>query len=307
MNSLIFRNVHLRYADLRRKDESMPFARLHLTADLSSVICEAMGWEMPGDGQSDGSLIGKLTCSHLVLTPNEKGLRARELQIECSDCGDFKFVGVKDDDGEITDTELRFIVRTNQESAIGLIEQYWRSVGESDAQMKLSYEKEPKQMPLAAATQESDAEPTLIDATAQNSTSDEGENEEVTTPDSPTVEERRYPGSGNGCEACLLVRECEGGYQADYMVRFTVGTRDSRPADLDSTPVCESEHQAVAGAARNCFEFCGEIIAKHESGNTRVTVRHRNEAQKLRNWLAPFMETQPGLPMQDEQAEVVIQ
>jgi hypothetical protein len=40
MNTLIFRNVHIRYADLRRKDESMPFTRLHLTSDLSSTICE---------------------------------------------------------------------------------------------------------------------------------------------------------------------------------------------------------------------------------------------------------------------------
>lgn len=327
MNTLIFRNVHIRYADLRRKDESMPFTRLHLTSDLSSTICEAMDWEMPGDGQSDGSLIGKLTASHLILTPNEKGLKLKEIQIECSEAGDFKFVCTKDDEGEVTGTELRFILRSNQADAITIVNEYWRAVGESDAQMRLSYQKEPVQAKLEIAPAKKaadDEQPTLIDAREVAERINErlaadGATAELVTEDgevlatfgeaAPTIEELRYPGSGNGCEAALIWRECEGGFQADYMVRFTVGTRDSRAAQLDGAPIRMSMHQAISGAATRLFEFCGEIIAKHESGNTRVTVRMRNEAQKLRNWLPQYTESQPGLAMKDEQTaeEVVIQ
>lgn len=141
--TITFRNVHLRYYDGRRKDESAPFVRLHLTADYSKPVAEAMGWpETIGDGVTDGSLSGRMAAVALILTPNDKMLKSRELQIECSEVSDFRFVAEKDEDtGRVVSAELRFIARSNQKGAAALLEDYWHAVGAEDAQMKLSYTK----------------------------------------------------------------------------------------------------------------------------------------------------------------------
>lgn len=165
LNTMVFRGVTLRYFDGRRKEESMPFVRLHLTADVSVPVFEEMQWAI-GEGVTSGKLSGRLSCSHLILTPNEKGLKQYELQLEIAEASDFDFVapGAEPEEGAAKQTKLRFIVRSNQADAAARVEAFWRGVGASDSQLRLSYQREPQQQTLAAAAEESSSDDEFANA-----------------------------------------------------------------------------------------------------------------------------------------------
>ena len=142
MSSIIFRGAIIRYADLRFETEGGIFARLHLQADLSGPVCEEMGWGEIPDGVTSAKLTGKLTGRNMILTPADKALRLQEIQMECSDVGDFAIVPTKSDDGEVDGYRLNFIARSQEPAAIAKVEQYRRVVGASPAALKVTYEQQ---------------------------------------------------------------------------------------------------------------------------------------------------------------------
>ena len=137
--SILFRGAVIRYADLRFEKEGGVFARLHIQADLSGPVCETLAWGEIPEGVSTAKLIGKLTGRHLVLTPNDKALRQHEIQMECTDIGDFAAVTEKDDQGEVNGYRLNFIARSSEVGAIAKVEQYRRTIGSGDAALKVAY------------------------------------------------------------------------------------------------------------------------------------------------------------------------
>jgi hypothetical protein len=166
MDSIIFRNARIRYVDLRRDDEAGIFTRVHLSSDLSGPIEQQMGWGEIPEGCTSAKLAGVLQCRHFVLTPTDKALQQHEIQMECSQVGDFNVAGIKDDEGELTGYDLRFILRTIENGATGILENYLRTVGGAPAALKVSYEVQEtlpeteteKQLPLAAAEPSEDDE-----------------------------------------------------------------------------------------------------------------------------------------------------
>lgn len=147
MQKLIFRGALIRYVDLRQDDEAGLFRRIHFTADLSDTVCEAMEWGEPSEGLTQGKLLGELTATHLILTPNSKQLRQHELQLDVNEVSDFQFFRVKGDDGESTRTELRFIARSVSKGAGALLENYMELIGKGMGQLRIAYEKQEK-LPL---------------------------------------------------------------------------------------------------------------------------------------------------------------
>jgi hypothetical protein len=138
--SLTFRNVHIRFFDVRRKKDGPPFIRIHLSADLSAPIRTAMGWSI-GEGQDRGNFGATVKCTHLMLSPNQLPLLVggREIQIGCDDASDFGFVERIDKDGSSKGIDLLFVVRSTDPEACAKLDDYWRATGDIDSQMKLAY------------------------------------------------------------------------------------------------------------------------------------------------------------------------
>ncbi len=161
MPSILFRGAFLRHAVLQDDEEAGAFRRIHFTADFSDPVRQHMGWDDLPDGLTSGKLSGELNGTHLVLTPNGKDLKRHELQISCSQVNDFQVFRVKNDDGETTRTELRFIVRSNQPGAMALIEAYKEAIGRGVGVLKIAHE---KQEDLPFESEESkDDQPVLKD------------------------------------------------------------------------------------------------------------------------------------------------
>lgn len=138
MPQILFRGTTLRYIDLRR-DEGGSFTRLHLTADYSEPVQEAMGWEPIPESVTTCKLSGKINAVSMVLTPTDKALQRNEIQMEASEVGDFTLAPTKDDEGSITGHELRFVLRTNESAAWAALGQYFVTIGQGTAALKVTF------------------------------------------------------------------------------------------------------------------------------------------------------------------------
>jgi len=150
--TIIFRGVVLKHFDGRQSpDGATFFTRMNLSAEFSDTVRENMDWDDPGDCIKPGSpakLTGELLGHNFILTPGDKRLKDKELQLGIKDVTDFQVITLKDDEGEPSGRQLRFQVRTEEDGAAALCEQYVRSVGRHEGQLKISYIPQPKQEPL---------------------------------------------------------------------------------------------------------------------------------------------------------------
>lgn len=157
MSTVTFRGSTIRYIDVRREEAGL-FTRLHLTADFSAPVCQVMKWEaLMSDGVDSAKLSGELIASHFVMTPADKKLAAaNETQMNCSDVGDFKFVRkAADEDGNGGRDELRFILRTREKGAAGILADIWDRIGEAPCALKVTYS---AQMALGETAEASDSD-----------------------------------------------------------------------------------------------------------------------------------------------------
>jgi hypothetical protein len=145
--SIVFRGTHIRYFD-GRQEEGGAFVRIHLTAEFSEPVMEAMDWEEPGSSVTDAKLDGELHGTHLILTPGDKLLSRSEIQFDIRSAEDFKVVTVTE--GDSKRRELRFIVRSSADGVAALVDQYIRVVGTHQGVLKISYVKQ-EQLPLQDA------------------------------------------------------------------------------------------------------------------------------------------------------------
>lgn len=145
MSTLVFRGVFLRHFDFR-KEEAGWYVRMHLTAEYSSVVADAMDWPtIPPEGVNAGDLDGELVAQSLEFVPNEKGMKSHRLEIDVNQVSDFQFVRVTEDDS--TRVELRFKARSPVDGAEGILGAFARRVGQSCSQLTVSYHKQ-ENLPL---------------------------------------------------------------------------------------------------------------------------------------------------------------
>lgn len=164
MPTIIFRGAVIRHADLRFDDEAGGFFRIHLTAEWTAPVREAMAWEEVPDWVDRAKLVGLIAARHLILTPNGRELKQHELQIDISEVSDFQLVRMYDEEGQPKRSELRFVARGTQRDAMALIEAYRHAVGRSPGQLKVTHEVQDKlelgeeQAPVVAGAIASKAE-----------------------------------------------------------------------------------------------------------------------------------------------------
>lgn len=168
METIQFRGVKIRYFDERRESETGLFTRIHLSADPSDPVFEAMGWEKIPDCIGSGKLTGSLVARDLVLTPVDPALRKQAFQLTCIEVSDFFLARVKEDDGESKVAELRFIVRSQAAQASALLSAYWRVLGDAPAMLTVDYSAAKREVDL----KKTEPEMPLFDAA-------EGQKEEV--------------------------------------------------------------------------------------------------------------------------------
>ena len=145
MNNITFRGAYIRFADLRINEAGV-FCRLHLTAELTDPVAEAMSWDAIPECIDSAKLEGALTSQKLTLTPNQKQLADDAIEMECSEVSEFQVVRVTEN--ESTRTELRFTARVSQAGAIQWVENYLRTAGQDPGALKVSYVKQ-EELPLA--------------------------------------------------------------------------------------------------------------------------------------------------------------
>jgi len=141
VNKILFRGARLKYF-VGRDTEAGFVARIHVTADFTDPVREAMSWGEPADGFSSGKLDGELNATHFILTPNQRELKQHELQLDVVKVDDFQFFRVKSEGGGDTE-EVRFVIHSAVEGAAGLVEQYIRRIGTSEksgGQLRVNYE-----------------------------------------------------------------------------------------------------------------------------------------------------------------------
>jgi hypothetical protein len=136
MPTLLFRNVTIRYFDCRRSEADL-FVRIHLSADLTDIVCERMEWNTIPDSIESCKLSGQLAGESFVLTPNDRPLASHEMQLACGEVGDFQVARISE--GDAVKTELRFVIRTAAIDAAAKLVGFWKPIGRADSKLKLSY------------------------------------------------------------------------------------------------------------------------------------------------------------------------
>lgn len=267
-SNIIFRGARIRYIDLRRKDEGAPFTRLHLAADFSAPVQEAMEWHI-GDGMSSAKLKGVLTASHMILTPNDKRLKDYEVQLECSEVEDFQLVELKDDEGDTAGRELRFIARSVQPGACGVLEEFWSRLGHGDMQLRVSYIPQPVQQKLIE-----------MNGAARPAPSDDGEKLKVASADGPEI---KYSGDEK-VQARIVVHEVEEGYSASSAADFKF--RHPRAlVDAPTLPVL-SERESIGFAAKRIRDFARQLV---DSGEETLSRNEKKSCKQLGDWCERLM------------------
>lgn len=138
-DTLIFRGVTIRYVDLRR-DEAGTFNRIHMSADLSGPLREAMEWDqIPQSIAGPVKLVGEIAAKSFKLTPNDKELKKHGIELSCNQVIDFKAAPRKNDEGEIVGHQLRFVLVTADTTAEAAIGHFLRTVGTTVAQLSVAY------------------------------------------------------------------------------------------------------------------------------------------------------------------------
>ena len=137
MPKLIFRGASIRFVDLRYDEKSKTtYTKLNFTAAFSDPVREAMEWGEPPAGLSSGDLDGEMNATHFILTPNGSELKKHEMQLDAKTIGAFRFV--RSDAGDT----LRFQIITSVDGAAALAEQYLRTIGVGEAQLRVNYEQQ---------------------------------------------------------------------------------------------------------------------------------------------------------------------
>lgn len=149
MEKLIIRGAEIRHLNMPIPKEGSPFVRLHLRADLTEAIQEAMGWEeIPMCVASAAKLPGELNCTSVEILPNGSNLKQYERCLQITAAEDFRAVPIKDDDGDIVDHALELTLKiADYDSMLAAITMA-NAIGRATCQLSVSYE-QPAQGKLA--------------------------------------------------------------------------------------------------------------------------------------------------------------
>lgn len=137
-DTVLFRGAFIRSFNYKNAKDSR-HTKIEFTADWTDKIREAMKWPEVPEGYEKVDLIGKLSASHMILTPSKRELRDHEFQIEIDEATDFTVIPTLDKKGEVKSRELRFAITSTSKGCAAKVEAYCQKMGREAAQLKVSY------------------------------------------------------------------------------------------------------------------------------------------------------------------------
>lgn len=141
MEKLVIRGAEMRHLNMPAPKEGDPLMRLHIRADLTGPIMEAMGWEdIPTCLASPAKLSGELACTTAVIKPNGSTLAMYERCLQITAAEDFRAVPIKDDEGDITDHALELSLKIADKDSQLAVVALMQALGRADCAVELSYE-----------------------------------------------------------------------------------------------------------------------------------------------------------------------
>lgn len=141
MEKLIIRGAEIRHLNMAAPKEGAPFMRLHLRADLTGAIQDAMGWEeIPMCVASVAKLPGELLATSVEILPNGSNLKMYERCLQITAAEDFRAVPLKDDDGEVEDHALELSLKIAEQDSILAAVALALAIGRATCQLSISYE-----------------------------------------------------------------------------------------------------------------------------------------------------------------------
>ncbi len=209
----------MRYYDGRQNKEGGPFTRIHLSADFTQPICDAMEWGDPQDGAKSSKLEGSLSATNLIITPNGRELKQHEMQLNVQEIRDFTFVrGTTDEEtGKVKADRLDFIAISVQPGAGALVESYIAMIGKGAGQLRVGYEEQSK-MDLEKADPVDEDQRMISAEQAADTASD----------DEPELDDPAQPTAGPTLAPAALV----GGTHQK-------GTRGRRPRNAEAEAIAD--------------------------------------------------------------------
>ena len=138
---LIIRGAEIRHLNMPVPKEGSAFVRLHLRADLTEAIQEAMGWEeIPMCVASAAKLPGELNCTSVEILPNGDNLKMYERCLQVTAAEDFRAVPIKDDDGDIIDHALELTLKITEYDSMLAAITLASAIGRATCKLSVSYE-----------------------------------------------------------------------------------------------------------------------------------------------------------------------
>lgn len=138
MDTITFCGVVLKHVEICRPKKGPVYIRVHFVAEVTEPVTEAMGWESVPECVEGAKLSGLLSGSKFVLSPADKALKDYEIQLSCLEVADFQIFRIEKKDESVR-SELRFVVRTDQESAETYLANWMRKIGGGEGVLKVSY------------------------------------------------------------------------------------------------------------------------------------------------------------------------
>ena len=121
------------------------FVRLHMRADFSEPVMEAMEWEPRAKGHGGGDLIGDLYGVKMALKPSSRELAQYGFQMPIRHVKDFKLV-VKKGKGKDAEEEeeLTFVVEISAKRAYQTLGKWIENIGKEKGLLTIEYTDAPE-------------------------------------------------------------------------------------------------------------------------------------------------------------------
>jgi hypothetical protein len=139
-DTITFRGATVRHFDVRQspKGEGM-WVNIHMSADFTDTLREAMDWEDLPESYKDADLSGDLAGVEMYLKPNGKELDQYALKLYIKTVDRFKVVSLKQSEDDPDERELRFTITTNAKKAHVYLGSWVQYIGTGKGVLKVSY------------------------------------------------------------------------------------------------------------------------------------------------------------------------
>ena len=147
---ITFRGAHIVNFDMRQSSNGeTSFVRVHMRADFSDPVREAMGWDPRPEGWGGGSLDGELAGVEMMLKPSQGELGKYAFKMPIRTVKNFELIvkGSDDEEEEI----LAFTVETNAKRAYAPLGLWVENIGTAKAALTVTYA-EDEQLEIGGVT-----------------------------------------------------------------------------------------------------------------------------------------------------------